>query len=39
MIPPAHQPTLFARHGNRLPLLLAALLFLVSLVAMRRPKQ
>jgi hypothetical protein len=39
MIPPAHEPTLFARHGNTLPLLLAGLLFLVSSVAMRRVKR
>jgi len=39
MIPPAHEPTLFARHGNALPLLFAGLLFLVSLVAMRRSKR
>jgi len=38
MIPPAREPTLFARRGNVLPLLLAGLLILVSLVAMRRPK-
>jgi apolipoprotein N-acyltransferase len=38
MIPPANEPTLFARHGNGLPLLLAGLLFLVSLVAIRRSR-
>lgn len=39
MIPPAREPTLFARHGNALPLLFAGLLFLVSLVAITRPKR
>lgn len=39
MIPPAGEPTLFARHGNALPLLFAGLLFLVSLVAIIRPKR
>ncbi|MDG2004298.1 MAG: apolipoprotein N-acyltransferase [Novosphingobium sp.] len=39
MIPPAHEPTLFASHGNALPLLFAGLLFLVSLVAMRCSKR
>ena len=35
-VPPAHSPTLFARLGNILPLSWAALLALLSLVAMRR---
>jgi apolipoprotein N-acyltransferase len=39
MIPPAAEPTLFARYGNVLPILLAGLLLAVSLVAMRRPKR
>lgn len=34
-IPPANEPTAFSRHGNTLPLLLAGLVFLVSLVAIR----
>lgn len=38
MIPPPDEPTLFARHGNVLPLLLAGVLILVSLVAMPRPR-
>jgi apolipoprotein N-acyltransferase len=37
MIPPAAEPTPFSQHANMLPLLLAALLLAVSLVAMRRP--
>ena len=36
LIPPSHSPTLFARLGNWLPLAWAALLALLSLVAMRR---
>ena len=36
IIPPAHEPTLFARMGNVLPLGWAALLLVLSLVAMRR---
>ncbi|MEP7222180.1 MAG: apolipoprotein N-acyltransferase [Novosphingobium sp.] len=36
MVPPAHLPTLFARTGNMLPLALAAILLVLSLVAMRR---
>ena len=39
MIPPAAEPTPFARHGNALSLLLAGLFLAVSLVAMRRPKR
>jgi apolipoprotein N-acyltransferase len=35
-IPPAHEPTLFARMGNSLPLILAAIWLLASAVAMRR---
>lgn len=35
VIPPAHSPTLFARLGNLLPLLWAALLIALSLVARR----
>jgi apolipoprotein N-acyltransferase len=35
-IPPAHPPTPFARLGNALPLAWAALLLVISLVAMRR---
>jgi apolipoprotein N-acyltransferase len=35
-IPLAHEPTLFARAGNALPLAWAALLLAISLVAMRR---
>ena len=37
-IPPAHQPTLFARYGNVLPLALAALLLAASVVARSRRK-
>jgi apolipoprotein N-acyltransferase len=35
-IPPAHEPTPFARMGNALPLAWAALLLAISLVALRR---
>ncbi|MCC6829451.1 MAG: apolipoprotein N-acyltransferase [Novosphingobium sp.] len=35
-IPPAHAPTLFARMGNALPLVWAAFLLVLSLVALRR---
>jgi apolipoprotein N-acyltransferase len=35
-IPPAHAPTLFARLGNALPLGWAALMLMLSLVALRR---
>ncbi|MBB4857594.1 apolipoprotein N-acyltransferase [Novosphingobium chloroacetimidivorans] len=35
-IPPAHEPTLFARFGNALPLALAVLLLVLSVVARRR---
>ena len=35
-IPYAHAPTLFARTGNALPLAIAALLLVASLVALRR---
>ena len=38
MIPPAAEPTPFARHGNVLPLVFAGMLFLVSLVALRRTR-
>ena len=37
LVPPAHSPTLFARLGNLLPLLWAALLVALSLVARRVP--
>ncbi len=37
-IPPAERPTLFARMGNALPLALAAVLIVLSLVAPRRRK-
>jgi apolipoprotein N-acyltransferase len=37
LVPPAHSPTLFARLGNLLPLLWAALLVGLSLVARRDP--
>jgi apolipoprotein N-acyltransferase len=36
MVPPAHPPTLFARMGNTLPLLWAAICLAFSLVATRR---
>lgn len=36
MIPPAHAPTLFARVGNLLPLGWAAVMLVLSLVALRR---
>ena len=36
LVPPAHAPTLFSRFGNALPLALAGLLGLLSLVALRR---
>lgn len=36
LVPPPHSPTLFARLGNLLPLLWAALLIALSLVASRR---
>lgn len=39
MIPPAHQPTLFARFGNQLPISLALVLLLVSAVALRLRKR
>lgn len=35
-IPPPHEPTLFSRLGNAIPLTIAALLFIVSAVALRR---
>lgn len=38
LIPPPADPTPFARHGNALPLILAALLLLLSLVAMRQAR-
>jgi apolipoprotein N-acyltransferase len=37
-IPFAHEPTLFARFGNALPLAWAGLLLVISLVAMRRAR-
>jgi len=37
-VPPAHVPTLFARYGNMLPLGLAAVLLVCSLIALRRRK-
>jgi len=37
-IPPPHQPTLFSRFGNAIPLGIAALLLALSAVALRRPK-
>jgi apolipoprotein N-acyltransferase len=37
-IPPPHEPTLFARLGNRLPLALAVLLLIASVVARRFAK-
>ena len=37
-VPPAHAPTLFARYGNALPLGLAVLLLLASVVARRSHK-
>lgn len=37
-IPPAHEPTLFARYGNTLPVMLAFALLAVSAVALRRAK-
>jgi apolipoprotein N-acyltransferase len=39
LVPPAHAPTLFARLGNLLPLGWAALLLLVSGVAIRRARR
>lgn len=39
MIPPPHEPTLFARWGNLLPLLYAALLLAASAVALRRARR
>lgn len=36
LVPPAHPPTLFARLGNALPLLWAALLFVAAILASRR---
>jgi apolipoprotein N-acyltransferase len=36
LVPPAHPPTLFSRAGNVLPLGWAAVLLVLSLVAMRR---
>ncbi|MCT2399110.1 apolipoprotein N-acyltransferase [Novosphingobium mangrovi (ex Huang et al. 2023)] len=40
-IPPPHEPTPFARYGNALPLIFAALLGLaaLSMVALRRPRR
>ncbi len=38
MIPPAHEPTLFARFGNAIPLALAALLLILSAIALRRSR-
>ncbi|MCK9542060.1 MAG: apolipoprotein N-acyltransferase [Novosphingobium sp.] len=38
LVPPAHEPTLFSRFGNALPLALAALLLALSLVASRRSR-
>jgi apolipoprotein N-acyltransferase len=37
-IPPPHEPTLFSRHGNRIPLVLAVVLMAASVVARRRRK-
>ncbi|MET1757117.1 apolipoprotein N-acyltransferase [Novosphingobium sp. RD2P27] len=37
-IPPAHEPTLFARYGNVLPLAFAVLLLAASMVARKRRK-
>jgi apolipoprotein N-acyltransferase len=39
VIPPAHEPTLFARAGNMLPLGWAAILLVLSLVATRRRQE
>lgn len=39
MIPPAHQPTLFARLGNKLPIGLALVLLVLSAVALRLRKR
>jgi apolipoprotein N-acyltransferase len=36
MVPPAHPPTLFAKLGNAIPLGIAAVLLVLSLVALRR---
>lgn len=36
-IPPVHKPTVFARFGNRLPLILAALLALAAVCTVARP--
>lgn len=38
-IPPAHAPTLFARYGNVLPILLALVLIALSCVALRRREE
>ncbi len=37
-IPPPHEPTLFSRFGNAIPLGIAALVLVLSAVALRRPK-
>lgn len=39
LVPPAHAPTLFARFGNMLPLGWAALLVVLSAIAMRRTRR
>ncbi|MDR2858107.1 MAG: apolipoprotein N-acyltransferase [Novosphingobium sp.] len=39
MVPPAHAPTLFARLGNRLPLGWAALLLVLSVIALCRARR